>query len=157
MQAQGGGAQMAAQQGRIDAQGLSEGVLGALDGVFRLRRGGAALHPALDLKGQRPDAGKQHDAEAMNQPVGALVRIRAGQGNRVVYICVEGGGIELGHGPRLHGHQRPEHILGKIAAGNQAVDGIEDQLLSSRPDGPGLEIVGALKRGADGRVCDLTA
>lgn len=63
-------AQMPPDKGRVDPDRLGERILRALDGVFALRRGGAAPRPALGLEAERlGQPGKDHHAVPMRQLV----------------------------------------------------------------------------------------
>lgn len=65
--AQGGRAEVAAQQGSVDADVFDQGVLGPLDGVLHLRRRRGAVDRRLDLEGRGAAAGEEQQAEAAQE------------------------------------------------------------------------------------------
>ena len=116
---------MTAQQACVRADGLGERVLRTFDGVFHLGRRGRALLTGLVLEGNRARAAEQHDGKAVDELVRNIVQILARLGHGVIDAGVQRTVIE-----RLEAalgavlHKRLDDVFGNVAAGGQAVDGI---------------------------------
>ena len=74
----------------IGADRLHEAILGPLDGVLHLRRGGRTFVGGLGLEGDGPHLRKQHHAEAVDQLFRRRLRVRAGVGDTVINAAGKG-------------------------------------------------------------------
>ena len=130
------GAQMAANQAGIGADGLHEGILGAFDGILHLRGGNTPLFPGLDLEGNGSGSREQDHAEAVDQLPRHRIQILARVRHAVIDVAQQRLVIE--RPGRLAGQivrNGAEHIFRGIPAGGQAVDGVGIEPNAVAPQG----------------------